>query len=322
MASDAKNQSLIQEFREQFALFCGQLPYKAFFLGLLAMWLLLFQFLGHCSFNFTQSSSLFAWMWGAYSAPALDSSHGKLIPIVVLVLLWLKRDVLLKSIARPWWPALLGVAMALLLHIFGYIGQQPRISIVGLFFGIWSLVGLTWGWRALKVAFLPFTFFIFAIPFGNTLDQLTFPLRMLATKVSWLFAHGVLGLPIIQQGTQLINQDLGYTYDIVAACSGIHSIIPLLAITSIYGMLNFRTTGKRTLIVISAIPLALICNVLRVIAIIIARHGFGEAAAHFVHEWFGFVTYVIALGSVFALGYFHERHTKPAQKPSLEAKNA
>ena len=322
MASAAKNQSLATEFCEQFALYWGRLPLKGFFFGLLAGWLALFQFLGHCSFNFSTSPSLFSWMWGAYNAPALDSSHGKLIPGLVLILVWLKREELLKNIRMPWWPGLFPLAVALVLHLLGYLGQQPRISIVGLFLGIWSLAGVIWGWRVMKTTLVPFGFFIFSIPFGNTLDQMTFPLRLLATKMSWLVAHGIFGLPIVQQGTQLINAELGYSYDIVAACSGIHSIIPLLAITSVYGLLNFRTPPKRFVIVASAIPLALICNSLRVIAIIVARHGFGEHAAHVVHEWFGFVTYAIALLAVFGIGKLLELKAKPMDSDVLEAKTA
>ncbi len=318
MVSNPDNQSFIEEFREQSVLFWTRLPHKLFFLSLFAVWMVLFNFLGHRMFNFTSNPSLFSWMWGAYSSESLDSGHGKLIPLVVLVLLWLKREQLLKLAQNLWWLGLVGVICSLSLHLFGYMLQQPRLSILAFFGGVLSLLGLVWGWRFMKECFFPFAFFIFSIPFGNTVDQLTFPLRLLATKVSWLVTHGILGIPLVQQGTQLLNADQGYSYEVAAACSGIRSLIPLIIITSIYGFLNFQTKGRRMLMVVSAVPLALICNVIRLIALIVARHFFGEGAGHFVHEWFGFVTYAIALAGVFLLGrWLEEKENNPSLKGKL-----
>jgi exosortase len=317
VSDTVSKRGMLEEFKDEFLEFWRKLPDKELFLGLLAAWVLLFHFLGHCSFNFTSTPSLFQWMLGAYSAPALDSEHGKLVPFVVLFLLWLKRNEFLALTKGLWWPGLIGLAISLGLHIIGYIAQQPRLSIVAFFTGIYSLLGLIWGWRFMKAGFLPFMLFLFCIPFGNMMDKITFPLRLVATKITYIVTHGILGLPIIQQGTQLSDGEGGYSYEVAAACSGIRSLIPLLALTTIYGALTFKTAGKRLLMVFMAVPLALGCNVLRLIAIIITHSAFGEKPAHLVHEWFGFVTYAIALVSVFLLGHFMERgQERPAATPT------
>jgi len=252
-------------------------------------------------------------MRGAYNAEALDSSHGKLIPIVVLAILWIRRQQFVENISTVWLPALGGVAFALLLHVFGYMIQQPRISIVAFFAGVYSLLGLVWGWRVLKVAFFPFFLFIFSVPFGNTLDQLTFPIRLVSTTITYFIANGILGIPIYQHGTQLVDANGGYTYEVAAACSGIRSFIPLVVITLVYGVLAFKKFRNRALMAVAVIPLTLVCNVLRLLAIIVAHSFISPDAAHFVHEWFGFVTYAIALGTVLSLGkWLEEKDAAPA----------
>ena len=112
-------------------------------------WLALFQFLGNSTLGYISTPSLLSWMNAVYvsnpDANGSDDSHGKLIPFVVLALFWWKRKQLLALPLRTWWPGLLLVALALGLHVLGYMVQQPRISIVALFTGIYGLMGLAWG---------------------------------------------------------------------------------------------------------------------------------------------------------------------------------
>jgi exosortase/archaeosortase family protein len=110
-----------------------------------------------------------------------------------------------------------------------------------------------------------------------------------------------LGFGLIRQGTGLFDPSGRYSYEVAAACSGIRSLIPLIALTWIYGVIAFRTWPRRLLLVAAAVPLTVFCNVLRLGAIVIAGDTFGQDAGHFVHEWFGFVTYGIAL--VFVYGF-------------------
>ena len=65
------------------------------------------------------------------------------------------------------WPAGLWlVCLALVLHIFGYMGQQPKASVLALFIGIYGLMGLAWGPAFLKASFFPFFLFAFCVPLG------------------------------------------------------------------------------------------------------------------------------------------------------------
>jgi exosortase len=270
------------------------LPNKGFFLVLLAAWCALFQFWGTTQFNFSTTPSLFQWMYGAWDAPAMDSEHGKLIPWVVLGLLWYKRDQLAACKPGPGWLALPLLALALLLHVAGFLVQQPRLSMMALFLGLYSLVGVVWGWGAMKATFFPLVLFGFCLPLGTVLDPYTLSLRILASKATLFICKDLLNIPVVRDGTLLKNPD-GSSFEVAAACSGIRSFVALSCITTIFAVLKFKKAWKRALIILLTIPLALGCNTIRLVAIIVAQRASGAAAANLIHEWFGYVTYALAL---------------------------
>lgn len=291
-------------FSEELRQVWNALPEKGFFFGLLGVWVIVFQFFGNSQFNFTDGPSLFEWLWGAWHTEALDASHGTLIPPVVLAILWYKREELLASIKGVWWPALFPLGIALLLHLVGFIIQQPRGSVIALFLSLYSLVGLTWGWKTMKASFFPFILFAYCMPLGTFVEKLTFHLQLMAAAITAFITRDLMGIPLIRQGTQLIDTNGKFTYDVGVACSGIRSLFALLAITTIFAMILFKTPWRRTLMIFYAIPLAIFCNVLRLTAIVLGAQGFGSKAGDFVHEWFGFITYAISIAAVMLLSHF------------------
>jgi len=255
-----------------------------------------------CTLNFLLSEpySLSGWMWDKWSDPSNDASHGKLIPWVVLVVLWFRRERLVKSVSGVWWPGLAAVGLALVLHVVGFVVQQPRLSMVAFFFGAWGLAGLVWGWETLKAAFFPFFIFGFCVPMGGTFAlTLTLPLRQFAAKATMFITHDMLQMAVARSGTNLMDPT-GHGYfncEVAAECSGIRSFMALLAISTIFSVLAMRVLWKRAVMIGLSVPIALICNVLRLVAIILAATAFrSQAAGNFVHEWFGYVTYMIGIG--------------------------
>ncbi len=273
-----------------------QLPDKGSFFVLLIAWLTLFHFLGNSTFGYVDTPSLFMWMYNAYTATGTESDDGQglIIPFLVLGLFWWKRKELLALPLRGWWPGLLLVAAALGLHILGYLVQQPRLSIVALFAGIYALTGLAWGTRWLRASFFPFFLFAFMVPLGSYATKITFPLRFL---VSWIVEHlfdDVLGIGVMRVGTQLFNSLGTYQFEVAAACSGIRSLTSTLLAATAFGFIVFRSPWKRAVMIASAVPLAVIGNVLRLSLIVGAGEFFGQQAGNFVHEdtFFSLLPYV------------------------------
>jgi exosortase len=278
-------------------------PDKWLFLALFAGWCVLFQFVGISSFNFGETRpSLFEWLHTAWNTPAFDSSQGNLIPFVVVVLFWVKRRELESSMTGVWWPALAVVGLALSIHIFGFLAQQPRVSMIGLFMGIYGLIGLVWGWRTMWASTFPMALFAFCMPLGTFAQGLTLPMRLMAATWTRVICHSLLGIDVIQQGTALVDpHDLKFNYDVAVACSGIRSFVALLAVTTVFAVLSFKSIWKRLVMVAMTFPLVLACNVLRLTVVILVTQAYSRKEGEWVHGWFGFVTYMVSIGALLAV---------------------
>jgi len=260
-----------------------RLPNKAFFFALLAAWLALFQFLGNPILGYVHTPSLFSWMIGAYNSPSADDAHGNFIPFLVVGLFWWKRRELLALPLKPWWPGLLILLAALMLHVAGFAVQQPYLSIAALFAGIYGLTGLAWGRAWLRNSLFPFFLFMFSVPLGQRGESITFPLRQLVSWLSEKTAH-VLGIDVIRVGTQLFDPTGNYGFDVAAPCSGMRSLIAIFLLATIYGFFVFRSPWKRLLLIALALPFAVLGNLARMMIIIGAAEIGGQPWGVYVHE--------------------------------------
>jgi exosortase len=239
----------------------------------------------------------------------------------VLALFWWKRKELMKVPFQNWWPALFIIAFALVLHVIGYLTMQARISIIALFVGIYGLTGLVWGKGWLHASFFPFFLFAFCVPLGSLGQAVTTPLRHLVAIIVTGIAHLGIAPDLIREGTQLSDAQHSFHYDIAPACSGIRSLIALLALTTIYGFISFKSTWRRLLMIASAVPLAVIGNVVRLTFTVVVAEAFGQNAGSKVEQKFGFVTFAVAIVLVVLIGnWLHEGKAK--QPLPLEVKPA
>jgi exosortase len=297
-----RTKSILEGFRLDFLECWQRLPNKGFFFVLLAAWLALFHFAGNSTLGYVHSPSLFAFMLNAYH-PNLEAwlrtfdlnsishwmsdgeeGHCLLVPFVVLGLCWWKRKELTALPLRSWWPGLVMVGVALLLHLFAFLVQQPKLSIVALLTGFFGLMGLAWGPAWLRASFFPFFLLVFCIPLGGLVQPITFNLRLLVCQLVDFVANNFLAIEVQRQGTSLISRAGHYQYEVAAACSGLHSLIATLGLATVYAFVAFRTWWKRALMVASAFPLAVLGNLMRMLAIIIAAEIGGQAAGNKVHD--------------------------------------
>ena len=284
-------------------------PAKPLWLCLFAAWILLFQFLGNSTLGYIDTRSLFGWMQYCYSQHP-DDEHGYLIPIVIVVLFWWKRQELLERAGAPWWPAVGIVALALLIHMAGYRVQQTRISIIAFALGLFGLMGVIWGRRFMVHTFFPLILFAFAIPLSTVSETITYPLRILVTKISWAIGHWLLAMPIVRDGSRIIGPE--GAFDVAPACSGIRSLTALGAVTMIYSFVGFTVGWKRLVILLAAFPLAVAGNVARVTTVIILGDVFGQPVAMQIEQHLGLVTFSVALVCLFLLGRWLNRDERSA----------
>ncbi len=286
-------------------------PNLGVFAVLFGVWCLFFHVVGNSSFGYVHSPSFFGWLTGWYQLATVGESGDELcplIPFLVALLLWLKRDQLAAAPKQVWLPGLALVALGVLIHVAAYLVQQVRISGLAFLIGGAGFMAALWGPRFLRVIAFPWFLLIFAVPLDAYTNSATFPLRLLSTTISAGFCKAVLGLKLVQQGTTVLQPATttspGFHFDVVAACSGIRSASVILLISLVHGYLHLRTVASRAVLVFAAVPLAVFGNIVRLIVVFVVGDAFGEAAAKTIETRFGFITYASALLGVILIGHF------------------
>lgn len=291
-----------QQVMAELAMIWRSLPNKELFLALTGGWLLLMTFLGNSTFGYMPTRSLPYWMFNAYTAPLSEDGHGLLIPLVVAYLFYVRRHYVLGPDLRLWWPGLVVLAGACLLHVVGYLIQQPRVSIVAMLGGLYGIMGTCWGPGLMRRSFFPFWLLGFLVPLGSLAEPVSLPLRVLVSEIVEVLC-GIAGMDVMRSGTQLYSPDR-YSYEIAAACSGMRSLIATFALATIYGFTFFRKPWKQWLLVLSSFPLAVIGNVCRMLAIVLAAEWFGQETGKQVHDstFWSLLPYVPAILGLIFLG--------------------
>ncbi|MGZ8901184.1 MAG: exosortase/archaeosortase family protein [Limisphaerales bacterium] len=312
--------SALEEFRREFPIVWKSIPFKGVFVSLLVAWVLLFEYLGNSTFGYIDTHSLYAWTFYSYLNSA-DDEHGFFIPIIVLALLWWKRNDFKTINAQPWLPALALVAFALFLHVAGFLAQQTRISLAAFYFGVYALVGLVWGWGALKATFFPLCLFVFALPLGTMAETITFPLRLFATTVTGWIASAILGIDVVYRGTMIFDPSGAFQYEVAAACGGLRSLTAVLALCTIFGFMNFQKNRNRVLLILAGFPLAILGNITRLLGIIIVSEAFGQKYGQMVHDntWFSLLPYIPPIIGIVLLGHWlrEQPRADDVEKPEI-----
>jgi len=124
---------------------------------------LVFHFYGVTVWRGASGQSLFGWlymMWSSESTDAVDYSHGMVIPLVSLWLLWRRRADLLKAFETPQ-PHVFGavlLAVAIGLHFAGLRMQIPHASALGFVIALWGLAWTFGDVQAAKLTLFPMAF--------------------------------------------------------------------------------------------------------------------------------------------------------------------
>ena len=154
----------------------------------------------------------------------------------------------------------------------------------------------------LRAMAFPMAFLLFAIPIPVVVyNEIVFPLQFIASKFATWTLETLNLFPIMREGNVLILP--GMTLEVVEACSGIRSLMSLLALAAGFGYLVERSAIARWVLFLAMIPLAIISNGTRVMVTAIMANYLGpQAAEGFMHEFSGWVIFVVA--TVLFLGFY------------------
>ena len=275
-------------------------------------------------------------------------SHGLLIPFIIGYILWSERERLVRAQGQPrlWWGGAF-VVLAVLMLWAGTAGAElfmQRTSLVVMLAGITIYF---WGWHILRLALVPLLLLALAIPIPAIIfNQIAFPLQLFASRCA-VWAMRALDIPVLRQGNVIelmpLNSTVTKKLEVVEACSGIRSLMTLLTLAVVFAYFThprkpdqqgggWRAALKRygtwrsAILVLSAVPIAIITNAGRVSGTgILARYYGTEVADGFFHEFSGWVVYIAAFLLLFALGWVLDKfgaRKPPQNKPPRKTAQA
>jgi exosortase len=223
-------------------------------------------------------------------------SHGYLVPVFSLVLLWIRRERLANLDWGVHVQGLIPLAAALsfrMVNALTYVSEW----IDGLAFvaTVAGLVVVAAGWRGLKGVWPAVAFLVFMFPLPYRLERLLGgELQSVATQVSTGLLQ-MLGLPAVAQGNTILIDDL--RLGVAEACSGLGMLLIFIALSFSFAAIIRRPLPDRVILVASSIPIAVIANIVRITVTGLLHVGVGSELADLVfHDLAGWLMMPLALG--------------------------
>jgi exosortase len=199
-------------------------------------------------------------------------THGFVIPLFSLYLIYSRRDDLAAAPRRTCLPGLVLVVLCLLVQVLLVLTRVPgflyliQLCMVAMLFG---LVLYLAGGKVIRVTWLPILFLVFALPIPDALyGRVSLPLQHLSAKgaVGMLRLLGVQISAVASRLDVVSRSDPSrvHTLTVAEACSGMHLLMAFLALGVAMAYLDYKPIWQRVILVASAVPIAVFCNVIRV----------------------------------------------------------
>ena len=233
-----------------------------------------------------------------YTIP--DYSHGFLVPLFAIFLVWDNRKAIRATPIRPSWAGIGLVVFALAVLILGVYGVDLFTSRISFVFLLAGLVWTFFGRLMLRRLLFPLFVLVLAIPFpAIVFNQITFPLQLLASHLASMILPS-LGVPVLQDGNVIELPVM--KLEVAEACSGIRSLMSLFTLAVFYGYFLEKTTVRRVILALASIPIAVAANVARIVGTgLCVQYWDPVKALGFFHEFSGMVMFVISLCCVYLI---------------------
>jgi exosortase len=226
-------------------------------------------------------------------------THGFFVPVFSLFLLWERRAKLAALPVRPAWSGLVILLFALMTLVQSTIKSGFFLYRLSVLFFIVGVVVFLAGWKHLAAISFPLAFLVLMVPSSTLVEQITFPLQIVASKIA-SFLLMLAGVPAIREGNIILLPSA--RLEVAEACSGIRSLFSLLTLTMVYGYLAETKIGVRVLLAFMAVPIAVFANALRIAFTGLMVEGWGvERAEGTIHALSGWLVFVASLALIFAL---------------------
>lgn len=226
-----------------------------------------------------------------------DYSAGQLVPVASLFMIYTQRHRFkdLHITLRTTGMAVFALGMAM--HFMGTYYLYSSLQNFGMVICINGLVMSLIGTRKYKHITFPMLFLFLMLPFPWVVhDAVMFPLQGLGAASSETILE-ILGVPVARYGHVL--EVAGHKVTVAEACSGLRMALAFLIVTGVAVYFAQRPKWQKSLVLMSSIPIALACNVLRIVASACLFHfGYDSLAEGAFHDAAGMIMMPIALGLI------------------------
>lgn len=246
---------------------------------------------------------------GQWSDPSW--SHGFIIPLFSLYFLYQSKDEILTLKPKPSYLGFLFLICGLLFYAanllqlhFGYLSPVSMIATLG------AVVLFLGGWKLLKYTWLPIAFIIFAVPLPDRLYRsITIPMRIWAASAASTLLSMVKDIQATASGVIIDvyykGKHIEPPLDVAEACSGMRLLLAFIALGVAMAYLHKRPIWQRLVLLASTIPIAVLCNIIRVTATGFIHVLIGpEYSQGIYHDMLGMLMLPLAFGLYGFLAWF------------------
>lgn len=227
-----------------------------------------------------------------------EYSHGFLIPLITIYLIWQRSDQLRKTPFEGSWLGVLTVAFGLFLYFLGELSTIYTVVQYGFVIVIYGVIWAYIGTRAFKIIAIPLLLLFFMIPFPNFIyNNLSSQLQLISSEIGVAVIR-LFGISVFLEGNVI---DLGtYKLQVVEACNGLRYLFPLMTLGLIVAYLYHAELWKRVIIFLSTIPITILMNSFRIGVIGVMVEHWGQSMAEgFLHQFEGWIIFMACFGILF-----------------------
>lgn len=238
-------------------------------------------------------------------------SHGFFVPLFCGWILWKKRKNLEQVPVNENWAGLVVILGALAILILGVLGAENFLSRTSFIFLLAGLIIYFRGWKLFRAVLFPWGVLFLMIPLPAIIfNEIALPLQFQASALASNMLS-LVGIPVLREGNIIHLPSI--TLDVVEACSGLRSLVSLITLTVIYGYLFEARQWRRALLILSAVPIAVMANGLRIMGSgVLGEYWSPDKAEGFFHLFSGLLVFLVSIvlllvvhGIVSRFGRFH-----------------
>jgi exosortase D (VPLPA-CTERM-specific) len=230
-----------------------------------------------------------------------EYSHGPLLPLIAVFLVWQQKDILQRLEFRGSWWGPLAVAVAGAMFIVGGLGATAQLQQYGL---VVALLGVTLsltGGRAFSLMVVPLLILVLMIPLPMfMLNNLSAELQLISSALGVAFIRAA-GITVFREGN--IIDLAGYELQVVEACGGLRYLFPLMVLAFLIAFFYKGALWKRVVIVVASVPITVAMNSLRIGTIgVLVKHWGAGMADGFLHKFQGWMVFMLSTMLLLGLG--------------------